>query len=72
MCCYWYDANKCAVAVQVANPSIRNDDQLPGTLRNSIIVSICSLTVPYPKYGALTYTDNIGGDHYRAVQIKLQ
>lgn len=65
---------KGAVLAQVANPFYQyaTPTTFPGTLRNPKTVSIYSLTTPYPQYGSLTYANDIGGDHYRALQIKVQ
>lgn len=69
-----YYTYKGTMDTQVANPfyGYGTATTFPGTLRNSSTVSIYSLTRPYPQYGDLTYSDDIGGDHYRALQVKLQ
>lgn len=63
---------KGALSTQVANPFYQYGTPLtfPGTLRNQKTVSIGSLLTPYPQYGSLYYNDSIGGDHYRALELK--
>ncbi len=66
---------KTAINVQVTNP-FRNYltvDKFPGSLRNSSTVSIASLLVPYPQYGAITQT-NTNGRKMRThtVEVRLQ
>jgi hypothetical protein len=69
-----YYTAKGTVAAQVANPFYQYATPItfPGTLRNQKTQSIYNLTVPYPQYGSLYYMDDIGGDHYRALQVKVQ
>jgi Carboxypeptidase regulatory-like domain len=53
---------KTALNTQVANP-FRNyltPDKFPGQLRNPSTVSLGSLLVPYPHYGAITQTNTDG------------
>ena len=71
---YVYYTAKGASQAQVANPFYKYATPLsfPGPLRNQQTVSIYSLTVPYPQYGELYYMDDTGGDHYRALEIKVQ
>jgi hypothetical protein len=53
---------KTVINTQVANP-FRNYltvDKFPGPLRNTATVTIGSLLVPYPQYGAITQTNTNG------------
>jgi hypothetical protein len=53
---------KTLLNTQVANP-FRNyltPDKFPGQLRNTTTVSLGSLLVPYPQYGAITQTNTDG------------
>ncbi len=53
---------KAALNTQVANP-FRNyltPDKFPGQLRNTATVTLGSLLVPYPQYGAITQTNTNG------------
>ncbi len=71
---YVYYTAKGTSQAQVANPFYQYGTPLtfPGPLRNQKTVSIYSLTTPYPQYGELYYMDDTGGDHYRALEIKVQ
>ena len=54
--------DKTLLNTQVANP-FRNyltPDKFPGQLRNTTTVSLGSLLVPYPQYGAITQTNTDG------------
>src|SRR5207344_678363 len=53
---------KTLLNTQVTNP-FRNyltPDKFPGSLRNTATVSLGSLLVPYPQYGAITQTNTDG------------
>ena len=65
---------KGALLTQVTNPFYQYGTPLtfPGTLRSQPTVSINSLLGPYPQYGELYYTDDMGKDRYRALQLKVQ
>lgn len=69
-----YYTYKGATQVQVTNPFYHYGTPLTfaGPLRNVPTLSIYSLTVPYPQYGQLYYMNNLGMDHYRAVEVKVQ
>lgn len=67
--------NKNATTAKVANPfyNLLPANKMPGTLRSQSQVSVSSLLVPYPQYGALNELMQSGaGDHYRALQVSLR
>lgn len=64
---------KTALNVQVPNP-FRNyltPDKFPGQARNTATVSLGSLLVPHPQYGAITQT-NTAGRHLKEHMIELR
>jgi hypothetical protein len=64
---------KTALNTQVANP-FRNyltPDKFPGQARNTATVSVGSLLVPYPQYGAITQT-NTSGKEMRTHTVELR
>lgn len=65
---------KGALLNQVSNPFYQYGTPLtfPGPLRDQKTVSIYSLLTPYPQYGNLSYSNNIGADHYRSLEVKVQ
>ncbi len=66
---------KNATTAKVSNPfyNVLPADKMPGTLRTQSQVSVASLLVPYPQYGALNQLMMSGaGDHYRALQISVR
>ena len=66
---------KDALNQQVANPfyNVLPVDKFPGPLRYQPTVSISSLMVPYPQYGALNVIDGQPGGNmkYQSFQVKV-
>lgn len=67
---------KAAINQSVPNPfyNILTPAKFPGTLRNQRSVSLASLMVPYPQYGALNVTDaeNNGGGRFHQFSLRLR
>jgi len=64
-----------ALNATVANPfyNYATVDTFPGALRKQATVSIASLLVPYPQYGAILQTStDARSSHYKSLQIRLQ
>jgi hypothetical protein len=71
---YRYE-QKAALNTQVANP-FRNyltPDKFPGQLRNTATVTVGSLLVPYPQYGAITQTNTNGREmRTHTIDVRVQ
>jgi len=64
-----------ALSATVNNPfyNYAATDTFPGALRKQAKVSVASLLIPYPQYGAILQTSsNMRSSHYRSFQIRVQ
>jgi hypothetical protein len=64
-----------ALNAAVANPfyNYATVDTFPGALRKQATVSLATLLVPYPQYGAILQTStDARASHYKSLQIRLQ
>jgi hypothetical protein len=71
----YYNGQGPALDATVNNPfyNLLPASQMPGVLRNQPTVSVGSLLVPYPQYGALNQYGWPGGsDHYYSLQLKAE
>jgi hypothetical protein len=64
-----------ALSATVNNPfyNYATIDTFPGALRKQAKVSVASLLVPYPQYGAILQTSSdMRASHYRSFQLRMQ